>query len=183
MSEMKFIVNERGKEQLVIEDAKILFHNYAGLQTDYNNPGNRNFDVILPDNEMAIAMGNQGWKVKIRKPRDPQDDPYYTMNVRINMNSRYKPIIEQHVRGRKDPIRYDEEMLGTFDPAHPTEMKDGKKGLDGLNIDHIFLIINGSPWETQLGTGIKAYLDQFHFEEKAPVYGSYYDDDEEEPPF
>ena len=76
MSEMRFIVNERGKEQLVIEDAKIRFHNYAGLQTDFNQPGNRNFDVILPDNEMAIAMGEKGWNVKIRKPRDAEEDPY-----------------------------------------------------------------------------------------------------------
>lgn len=180
MSEMRFIVNERGKEQLVIEDAKIRFHNYAGLQTDFNQPGNRNFDVILPDNEQAIAMGEKGWNVKIRKPRDAEEDPYYTLNVRINMNSRYKPTIEQIVG--KQHIRYDESMIGEFDPTHPTEKKNNQNGLDDLNIDHIFMVINGSPWESQFGSGIKAYLDQFYFQEKAPVYGNYYDE-EEEPPF
>lgn len=176
MSEMKFIVNERGKEQLIIEDAKIRFHNYAGLQTDFNQPGNRNFDVILPDNEMAIAMGEKGWNVKIRKPRDPEDDPYYTLNVRINMNSRYKPTIEQ-IKGRQH-IRFDEEMLGEYDPADPKRKKHN--GLDDLSIDNVFIVINGSEWESQFGTGIKAYLDQFYFKEKAPVYGSYYDEEEDE---
>ena len=190
MSEMKFIVNERGKEQLVIEDAKIRFHNYAGLQTEFNQAGNRNFDVILPDNEMAIAMGEKGWNVKIRKPRDPEEDPYYTLNVKINMNSRYKPTIEE-INGRKH-ILYDEEMLGMPDPNDPTKMRPIKKrliededarekGLDDLPIDHIFLVINGSSWESQFGSGIKAYLDQFYFQEKAPIYGSYYNEFEEDP--
>ena len=160
---MRFIVNERGKEQLVIEDAKIRFHNYAGVQTDFNQAGNRNFDVILPDNDMAIAMGEKGWNVKIRKPRDPEDDPYYTLNVKINMNSRYKPVIEQ-IKGRQH-IAYDASMLGEFDPSKPTEKLN--KGLDDLSIDRVFLVINGSSWESNFGTGIKAYLDKFYFEEKA----------------
>ena len=183
MSEMRFIVNERGKEQLVIENAKIRFHNYAGLKTDFNQPGNRNFDVILPDKDMAVAMGEKGWNVKIRKPRDPEDDPYYTLNVRINMNSRYKPTIEQ-IEGRHH-IPYDEIMLGIPDPEKPEIRRRGPddpdKTLDELNIDDIFIVINGSPWESQLfGSGIKAYLDQFYFREKAPVYGSYYDEEPEE---
>ena len=176
MSEMRFIVNERGKEQLVIEDAKVLFHNYAGLQTDFNKAGNRNFDVILPDNDMAIAMGEKGWNVKIRRPKDPEDDPYYTLNVKINMDSHWPPNIEQQVRGR-DPIPYDKSMLGEPDPNDPTKYKNGSKGLDGTNIDRIVFVINGSPWESQFGKGIKAYLDQFYFEKKAPVYGSFYEDD------
>ena len=184
MSKMYFIVNERGKEQLVIEDAKIRFHNYAGLQTDFNAAGNRNFDVILPDNEMAVAMGEKGWNVKIRKPRDPEDDPYYTLNVRINMNSRYKPTIMQH-EGREELI-YDELALGTFDPENPKykryhpDLGDPKKTLDDLDIDRIFIKINGSAWESQFGSGIKAYLDEFHFEERAPFYGNYYTKEEEE---
>ena len=183
-SEMYFIVNERGKEQLVIKNAKIRFHNYAGLQTDFNQAGNRNFDVILPDNDIAVAMGEKGWNVKIRKPRDAEEDPYYTLNVRINMNSRYKPTIEQVIGRGRDNIAYDEFMLGTFDPKDPKyrrhDKDDPEKTLDDLNLTDVFLVLNGSAWESQFGSGIKAYLDQFYFKEKAPVYGNYYDEEEEE---
>ena len=183
MSDMRFIVNERGKEQLFIEDAKIRFHNYAGLQTDFNAAGNRNFDVILPDNEMAVAMGEKGWNVKIRKPRDPEEPPYYTLNVKINMNSKYPPTFEQIVKGG-DNIVYDEIDLGTFDPNKPTQRRHGKddpeKTPDEMNLTKIVVVINGSSWESQFGSGIKAYLDQFYFCEKAPIYGNYYDEDYEE---
>lgn len=189
MSNMRFIVNERGKEQLVIEDAVIRFHNYAGLQTDFNQAGNRNFDVILPNNEMAIAMGEKGWNVKIRKPKDPEEDPYYTLNVKINMNSRYKPTFEQIVDGG-DPIMYDEITLGTFDPKEPKFRREGKddphKIPDEMKMHDIFMVINGSAWESQFGSGIKAYLDQFYFREKAPVYGDFYNREteyEEDRPF
>ena len=163
MSEMRFVRNERGKEQLVIEDAVLRFHNFAGAQTDYNMKGNRNIDVILPDNEMAVAMGEKGWNVKIRKPQDPEDEPYYTLNVKINMESRWPPKIVQVVKSRH--IQYDADMLAQ---------------LDDIAMTDIGIVINGSEWENErFGHGIKAYLDQMYFRLKPSVFGNKYDLDEE----
>lgn len=163
MSEMRFVRNERGKEQLVIEDAVLRFHNFAGAQTDFNMKGNRNFDVILPDKEMALAMGEKGWNIKIRKPIDPDDDPYYTLNVKINMDSRWPPKIIQV--NRNQHIQYDAAMLN---------------GLDDVAMDDIGVVINGSEWENdRFGHGIKAYLDQMFFRVKPSVFGHKYDLDEE----
>ena len=159
MSEMRFVRNERGREQLVIDDAKLLFHNFSGAKTDFNALGNRNFDVILPDNEMAIAMGQKGWNVKIRRPRDPEDDPYYTLNVKINMASRWPPKIVE--AGKRQQIVYDESMLNK---------------LDNLPMEDIGIVINGSEWENErYGKGVKAYLDQFYFRARPSIFGNKYD--------
>lgn len=164
MSEMRFVRNERGKEQLVIEDAVLRFHNFAGAQTDFNMKGNRNIDVILPNNEMAVAMGEKGWNVKIRRPVDPEDDPYYTLNVKINMDSRWPPKIVQV--NKNQHIQYDAEMLN---------------GLDDVAMDDIGIVINGSEWENErFGHGIKAYLDQLYFRVKPSVFGHKYDVEESE---
>lgn len=176
MSDMRFIVNDHGKEQLVIEDAVIRFHNYSGLQTEFNNPGNRNFDVILPNNDMAVEMGEKGWNVKIRKPRDPEEEPYYTLNVKINMDSKWPPTIEEVCRNKH--ITYDKEMVGQFDPKHPDKYLDNNKGMDGIPMTDIGLVINGSEWDSKFGHGIKAYLDQFYFRTKPSIFGNKYDVEE-----
>ena len=162
MSEMRFVVNERGKEQLVIDDAILRFHNFAGAQTEYNAKGNRNIDVILPDSKMAVEMGEKGWNVKIRKPRNEDEDPYYTLNVKINMESKWPPKIIQVNRAQK--IQYDAEMVDD---------------LDDVNMMDIGMVINGSEWESQFGHGVKAYLDQLYFRVKPGVFGHKYDIEEE----
>jgi len=159
MSEMRFVVNERGKEQLVIDDAELRFHNFAGAQTEYNAKGNRNIDVILPDKDMAVIMGEKGWNVKIRKPRNEDEEPYYTLNVKINMESRWPPKIFMVNNYRQ--IQYDAEMLDD---------------LDNVPMTDIGLVINGSEWENErFGHGIKAYLDQLYFRERPGIFGNKYD--------
>lgn len=159
MSDMRFVTNDRGRKQLVIDDAVLRFHNFAGEKTEYNDRGNRNIDVILPDAEMAAAMGQEGWNVKIRKPRDPEEEPYYTLNVKINMDSKWPPKIVQVNRNQK--IQYDAEMVD---------------GLDSVHMIDIGMVINGSEWENErFGKGVKAYLDQLYFREAPSIFGHKYD--------
>lgn len=171
-STMQFIANERGKEQLVIDNAKLKFHNFAGAQTEFNVKGNRNIDVILPDNDMAVEMSRKGWNVKVRQPRGNEEEPYYTLNIKVNMDSKWPPRIIQVNRNKQ--IHYDADMLN---------------GLDDLNITDIGLVINGSAWENErFGKGIKAYLDQMYFRLAPSVFGNKYDvddsaGDDEEIPF
>ncbi len=171
-STMQFIANERGKEQLVIDNAKLKFHNFAGTQTEFNVKGNRNIDVILPDNDMAVEMSRKGWNVKVRQPRGNEEEPYYTLNIKVNMDSKWPPRIVQVNRNKQ--IHYDADMLN---------------GLDDLNITDIGLVINGSAWENErFGKGIKAYLDQMYFRLAPSVFGNKYDvddsaEDDEEIPF
>ena len=181
MSEMRFVRNERGREQLVIEDAALRFHNFAGEQTEFNAKGNRNIDVILPDPEMAVAMGEKGWNVKIRKPRDPEGDPYYTLNIKLNLDSRWPPDFYQHNKRNTLDITLRHYMeLYPDDPARAKrEFENAVSNLDSINMNDICVVINGSEWESQMGHGIKAYLDQYHFRLAPTLFGDYYNSEEE----
>lgn len=200
MSEMRFVRNGRGKEQLVIKDAVLRFNNFAGKQTEFNAAGNRNIDVILPDNKMAVEMGENGWNVKIRKPHDPEDDSYYTLNIKINLDSRWPPKIFQHNKREtieltsldywakilRDECKTAEEFNrrypkpDDFDNAVRNAMLDAVSSLDNLSLENICMAVNGSSWDSQFGHGIKAYLDELHFRPAPSLFGRYYDNDESE---
>ena len=72
--------------KLMIEDARILYRNFSGTGTDYNREGDRNFNVIIEDQETALAMQKDGWNVKFRPARDEGDLHIY--HIKVNVKNR-----------------------------------------------------------------------------------------------
>jgi hypothetical protein len=129
----------RHDNTVVIEDARILFRNFAGKEGKFNREGDRNFAVILTD-EVAKQMLDDGWNVKFLKAReeDEADQPY--IQVSVNFRGRPPRIVMITSRGRTPLTEREVEIL------------------DWADIRKVDLILNPYEWEIGDKSGIKAYL-------------------------
>ena len=126
---------------LVFQNARIIFRNFSGKPSKYNKNGDRNFCVILPTEEIARKLAEQGWNARIKAPRSDDEDPLCYISVAVNFNHR-PPKIEMHTN--RATITLTEETVDDLDYAE---------------IDNIDLSINPRAWEDDDGNlHIKAYL-------------------------
>ncbi len=84
---------------LQIDDARICFRNFAGRRTDFNNEGDRNFALVIPNEEIKEALLNDvnefgaAWNVKIKEGRNPGDEPFMYMNVKVKYTDKSQPKV------------------------------------------------------------------------------------------
>lgn len=88
------IINQRTGQlsHLEIDDARITYRNFEGRGTDYNKEGDRNFALIIPDLDLAEELREEGWNVKIKEPRTPDEEPFMFLPVKLAFNG-YGPTI------------------------------------------------------------------------------------------
>ena len=134
---------------VLIEDAKILFRNFAGLEGQYNRAGDRNFHVILPP-QLAADMERDGWNVKYLKPRDEDQQPDAHVQVSVSYKGRPPTIVM--ITDRWDPELQDFRQMRVTLPEELVEL------VDYADIAKADLILNPYPWNVSGKSGIKAYL-------------------------
>lgn len=124
---------------ITIEDARLIHRNFSGTQTQFNPQGNRNFSVVLnPD--IAQELMADGWNVKVRQPKDEQDEPFYYLPVAVRFDPIAPNIFMVTSRGK---TRLDESNVNLLDAAI---------------IRNADLKIHPRVWEGTAGRGVKAYL-------------------------
>jgi len=124
---------------ILMEDARIIFRNFAGKEGKYNREGDRNFCVLL-DPDLAEALDRDGWNVKALRGREEGDPDQPYLQVSVGFKNRPPKVVMVTSRGRT--------TLG----------EDEIELLDWVDIRTVDLIIRPYNWDVSGKTGIKAYL-------------------------
>lgn len=103
---------------LEINDARIIWKNFSGRGDRFNREGDRNFHLVIPDQETCEALKNDvnefgdSWNVKIKPAREEGDVPFMHMLVKVKFNGRGPNIYL--VSGNKQ-VALTEETVGCLD--------------------------------------------------------------------
>jgi hypothetical protein len=117
--ELNFTNSRRGERILQINDARIIWPNFAGKGDKFNREGDRNFTLVIPTEEMAEALRDDvneygvGWNVKIKPPREDGDDPFMHMAVKVKFTA-FGPNVYLK-SGNAEAIKLDEDSIECLD--------------------------------------------------------------------
>lgn len=128
------------RDILQIDDARIIYRNFTGRGDKFNREGDRNFAVVIPDQDTANELVERGWNVKIKPPREEGDEPFMFLPVKVKFNER-GPII--YLKTNRVQNRLDEESVTCLD------------NIDILSVD---LDVRPFDWDVNGKTGRTAYL-------------------------
>ena len=141
---------------LQIEDARIIYRNFGGEASKYNREGDRNFAVIIPNQEICDQLTAEGWNVKIKPPREEDDTPFMFLPVKVKFNNRGPNIYVQSAGNVK---RLTEETVGM---------------LDEIDIQSVDMDLRPYDWEVNGKEGRSAYLQAMNVIQNIDRFGAQY---------
>lgn len=127
-------------DNIIMENAHIMFRNFKGEETKYNRAGNRNFCVTIDDPELADKLIQDGWNIRTLAAREEGDEERHYMQVAISFKYTPPRVFLVTKNGRK-PL--DEDTI---------------EALDFAEIRNVDMTIRPYQWEVNGKTGVKAYL-------------------------
>lgn len=145
---------------LQIDEARIIYRNFSGIGSKYNREGDRNFALVIPNQELADELIERNWNVKIKPPRDEDDDPFMYLPVKIKFNDRGPTV---YLKTGNVMNKLDEESISCLD------------NVDIVNVD---LDIRPYDWDVNGKTGRTAYLQSMCVEQEIDRFAERYSEEE-----
>ena len=79
-------------DSITIKDARIIWKNFRGEATEFNQRGDRVFNVVI-DHETALELQREDWPVKQFPATEDGEEPNWHMQCKVNYNSQVPPRI------------------------------------------------------------------------------------------
>lgn len=187
---MSFFKNE----SVTIEGTNLIFRNFEGKEGVFNAPGVRSFGLIIPDEEIAEALVQRGYKVKHLKTDDPNVLGQPWLPIAVSYKGKNHPQIVLLTKSSKKRTVLSEETCQMADWVNVAEADvtfrpydwtvRGESGTKAylvtiyIIVEENYLELKYSDWENQEPLAIAAG--------PSDEYDDYVDGDvvdEEEPPF
>lgn len=138
------MAKQRIEERPLFENCRIIFRNFEGKQSQYNRAGDRNFCVVIEDNEVAKKLADDGWNIKHLAPLDEGGEETAYLPVAVSFTNQPPTVVLLSSRGR---THLDESTIDILDYAE---------------IENIDLIVNPYNWEVNGKSGVKAYVKSMY---------------------
>lgn len=143
---------------LQIDDARIIHRNFSGAGSKFNREGDRNFSVVIEDEEVKDALIQEGWNVKIKAPQEEGDTPFMFLPVKIKFNDRGPKV---YLKSGNNMTELDEDTIDC---------------LDNVDIMGVDLDIRPYRWDVNGKTGTTAYLQSIHVTQEVDRFAERYTD-------
>ena len=147
---------------LQIDNARIVFRNFEGRGDKFNRDGDKNFAVVIPNEEIRVRLLDDGWNVKTRDPRDVDDTPFMTLKVKVSYGDNGRGP-KAFLKSGDRMVRLNEDSIGM---------------LDNIDIASVDLDIRPYDWEVNGKTGRTAYLQSIHVTQEVDRFESRYAEEE-----
>lgn len=148
-------------KNLIVEEARMVFKNFAGKESKFNRAGQRNFCLIF-DRELGERLKADGWNVGILQAKEDGDEPAYRLQVAVAYNN-IPPKIYM-IAGRNKTL-LNEDTVGTLDHAE---------------IENVDVEVRPYNWEVNGKVGVKAYVDTMYVTIKEDKFAAKYNFSDED---
>lgn len=143
------MTHKRVNDEIMLEDVRMIWRNFAGEEKQYNAKGKRNFAIPLED-ELAHQLLELGWNVKskTRVNDEGAEETLHHLPVTVKMDGRVPPRLFMVTKSRNSRVLLDEETVQLLDYAE---------------FDKVDVKLRPFNWDVQGKQGVSAYIKNGFF--------------------